>query len=190
MPRYEATCEHCGDDFNAYRGPNQPAPRFCSYACYWASRENARNSPFVVGRNGPRTDRARVYIGRNEEGKPRYMQRSHWVWNQHHPDDPVRPGDHVHHVDRDHTNDAPDNLVKMPGSDHSRFHNRDHSPEQRAAWMRAYHAANPGKQRKGQPRTCPVCGIEFYRPPSNPSITCSSKCAGKRVSMLHRQQRE
>ena len=32
---------------------------------------------------------------------------------------------------------------------------------------------------KSAPRTCPVCGTSFYRPPSNKDITCSRTCAAR-----------
>ncbi len=59
----------------------------------------------------------------------------------------------------------------------------DLSADERSERMKAYHAANPGKQRRGAPRACPVCGVEFYRPPSAKGETCSYACMGKLRSM-------
>lgn len=177
MPRYEVECEQCGKSFTAYRGPDRGKPRFCSYDCYTKSGEMAKNSPFAVGRTGQRTSRHRVYLGR-VDGKPKYMPRSHAVWNQHHPDDPVQPGDHVHHIDHDKLNDDPANLQKLTATEHAELHAGKIVNYERSRRMRAYHDANPGKHRKGKPSTCAVCGKEFYRPPSASQITCSYHCSG------------
>lgn len=113
------------------------------------------------------------------------MTRARWVWNQEHPDDPAGPTDHIHHVDGNRLNDDPANLMKVTASEHRGIHSRVSADRaaQMSAVMKAYHAANPGKQRRGQPMTCPVCGVEFYRPPSANAQTCSRKCMGVLRSM-------
>lgn len=178
MPKYEVECERCGKQFSAYRAPGRDKPRFCSYDCYFATGEMAKNSQFVPGYRGERTSRVKVYLGR-VDGKPKYMQRSHWVWNQHHPDDPVQPGEHIHHIDRDKLNDEISNLQKLTATEHEKMHAGEIVNYERSRRMRAYHSANPGKQRKGEPRICPVCGGEFYRPPSASQVTCSYQCSGR-----------
>lgn len=118
----------------------------------------------------------------NVGGRVVHQLRSHYMWNLHHPDDPVMPGEHVHHIDHDSLNDHPDNLAKFAASDHARHHAALIPGEEQSRRMRAYFAANP-KPRKGSPRTCPVCGVEFYRPPSAKAQTCSYACMGKLRSM-------
>lgn len=170
------TCEHCGAEF--VRKARRQHPRYCSLECYWASGGPAQNSPFKA-QPASRT-RRRKYIG-TVDGKPKYIPMSHWVWNQAHPDDPVQPGEHLHHIDGDRTNDDPSNLAKMTPAEHAELHASDGSlagpSEVLSARMKAYHQANPGKQRKGKPKVCPVCGDEFYRPPSAKARTCSYQCA-------------
>ena len=112
-----------------------------------------------------------------------HMQRSHWVWNETHPDDPVMPGEYVHHVDHNPDNDDPANLMKLAVDDHQSYHASLTTSEERSRRMKAYHAANPGKHRRGDSRTCPVCGVEFYRPPSAKAQTCSYACMGRLRSM-------
>lgn len=185
MRGYKGNCERCGVVFTAKRRATAPPPRFCSRECYWASGANSASLPTVINKKKygevPH-GRKRVYLGK-VDGKPRHMQRSHWVWNQHHPDDLVRPGEHVHHIDGNPTNDSIDNLAKYTAEDHADLHAAEGSlagPNAvLSARMKAWHAANPGKNRKGKPRTCPVCGVEFYRPPSAKAETCSYKCMGK-----------
>lgn len=177
MPTFEVNCEQCGKSFKAYRGPGREAPRFCSAGCYAESGSMAANSTFKAGRTGSRSSRARVYLGR-VDGKPKYMQRSHWVWNQAHPDDPVQPGEHIHHIDHDKTNDDIANLQKLSATEHAELHAGEIVNYERSRRMRAYHAANPNAHRKGSPKVCPVCGSEFYRPPSASQVTCSYHCSG------------
>jgi hypothetical protein len=44
-----------------------------------------------------------------------YILRYHHVWNVAHPDDPVLPGEVIHHLDGDSLNDSIENLEKLPG---------------------------------------------------------------------------
>lgn len=174
QPPVSKHCKRCGQHF-AVKAAIADRSHYCSRECYWRDGGPGKNSPFKE--NPESRSRRKVYVGR-VDGKPRYMHRSHWVWNQNHPDDPVRPGEHVHHVDGNKLNDDPSNLQKLSAVEHLSLHSKELSPEQRSQWMRAYHRANPNKQRKGQTYICPVCGTEFYRPPSAPHVTCSYRCSG------------
>jgi hypothetical protein len=177
---FKEKCEFCGKEFEAYRGPKQGRPRFCSLDCYWKSGSPAHSVPNWKSKQagGEKPGRKRVYVGR-VDGKPKYIARAHCVWNQAHPDDPVLPGDEVHHIDHNKQNDAPENLMKMNGKDHAIFHAHNIMSEEMSRRMSVYHQANPGKGRKGQVQVCPVCGKEFYRPPSAKAKTCSYKCMGE-----------
>src|SRR3989304_1602001 len=109
-------CERCGKEYE----PKRATSRFCSYECYWASGEPAKNIKRKPYQGAARY--ARVYLGRDEQGKPKYIQRSRYVWNQHHPDDQVQPGEHIHHIDHNSRNDDPANLTKMVGGEHQGLH--------------------------------------------------------------------
>lgn len=61
---------------------------------------------------------------RHEPARSWSMPRSHYVWNDHHPEDPVMPGDHIHHRNHVRDDDWIDNLEKLPGSEHLRMHAR------------------------------------------------------------------
>lgn len=184
MSTYRVNCEQCGKEFEAVRRGKQKPPRFCSLGCYWASGKPALNA-----KRKPHTGKARyarVYTGRDEEGRPRYIQRSHHVWNQHHPDDPILPGEYIHHVDHNRFNDAPANLRKLRAGEHQSYHAKRITSEERSRRMQEYYAANPGTQRRGQTKICPICGTEFYRPPSAKAQTCSYKCMGKLQTLRRR----
>jgi hypothetical protein len=46
------------------------------------------------------------------------IPRSHVVWNEHHPDDKVQPGEHVHHINHVRDDDYHENLLKLSAAEH------------------------------------------------------------------------
>jgi hypothetical protein len=52
------------------------------------------------------------------------MEKSHKIWNENHPDNPIKKGDGylIHHKDGDHNNDDPDNHQKMTRGEHQALH--------------------------------------------------------------------
>lgn len=152
MPDHRGKCQHCGEHFTVYWRPSLPRPRFCSYACYWASGGPAKNAPNYQRkqvRGEVPGGRKQVYLGRDAEGERRIVSRSHYVWDQENPDDLVMPGEHIHHLDGDKSNDAVENLQKMQASEHLSYHARQITSEERSRRMQVYHDANPGIQCKG-----------------------------------------
>lgn len=71
------------------------------------------------------------------------MLRSHAVWNENHPDDPVKPGEVVHHKDENKWNDSPGNLEKMSQAGHKSFHGNLGSEA-----LRKWRKENPEKARE------------------------------------------
>ncbi len=186
MSIYHQECVQCGNVFTAYRGPGRSAPKFCSYDCYWAAPHPSRGK---IRTEYPASGRRQV-SRRADDGSIVHTLRARWVWNQNHPDDPAGSDEHIHHIDGDPLNDDPDNLQKFTAEAHLDVHRTFKRPgaEELSRRMLAYHKANPGKMRKGQSKTCPVCGTEFYRPPSAKAETCSYTCMGKLSSERRRHK--
>jgi hypothetical protein len=60
------------------------------------------------------------------------LRRSHWTWLGKHPDrseqwlrERIADGFQIHHVDGNHENDHPNNLVLIEGNDHLRLQGRE-----------------------------------------------------------------
>lgn len=83
--------------------------------------------------------------------KDGYIQRYQYVWNTAHPNDPVMPGEIVHHRDEDKQNDDLSNLEKITQSEHARRHGlgRRHTPEARER-MRASQAERRERERQAR----------------------------------------
>lgn len=173
--RVALVCAQCGKPFEVIAAIAERS-RFCSRACYWASGGPALNIPRKPHAGVERY--AKVYLGRIN-GKPKYMQRSHAVWNAAHPDDPVRRGEHIHHIDHNPRNDDIANLAKLTKRAHAQLHTSELAPEERRRRSRISAPKAAAARRIGEPKHCPVCGIEFYRPPSAKAVTCSRDCAVK-----------
>jgi hypothetical protein len=71
------------------------------------------------------------------------VMRYHAVWNAAHPDDPVKPGEAIHHIDGDVENDVIENLQKMSQSEHKTLHSRVGTEA-----LRKWQKENPEKARK------------------------------------------
>lgn len=69
------------------------------------------------------------------------VKRSHFVWNETHPDDPVLLGQVIHHMNHVKTDDRPENLMKLPGQ-------REHVARHVADW-----GVVPGAKRLGRKRS-------------------------------------
>ena len=63
-----------------------------------------------------------------------------YVWNCAHPEDPVRPGDVIHHINENPSDDRLENLEKTTQSDHAAHHTagRKHTAETRARMSKAH----------------------------------------------------
>lgn len=55
----------------------------------------------------------------------RQVQKSHLVWNAYRPDNPVRDGEVIHHINGDPEDNRAENLVKMTLAEHEALHSRE-----------------------------------------------------------------
>jgi HNH endonuclease len=141
--RTTTTCPVCGTVFTRIHAEDKP-PRYCSRAC--SNKAPGRMTAEVrakIGRPSPQNkggwiqrdrfggERWRVPIPHSERhlhptiDKHGYIARSHLVWNQTHPDEPVLPGELIHHMNHDSLDDRPENLMKLSSQS---LHAQHHAP--------------------------------------------------------------
>lgn len=107
---------------------------------------------------------------------------------------PIPTGWHVHHIDRDHDNNAISNLVALPPSSHHEAHAHDDRGMDRTCgscgrdyhagktWGRWCSAACKERARRASgvdrvARLCTVCGAGFTVEREATTRTCSRECA-------------
>lgn len=116
--------------------------------------------------------KGRTYVWLNPEVrielglKKPYTLRSRIVWMQSHPNDPLRKGEHIHHLNGDTMDDRPENLVKLSSSRHAKSHN-------------SFAEINAKRKRERRPdHPCEICGkpVRWFR------RFCSVACTAKGLS--------
>lgn len=120
-----------------------------------------------------------------------------YVWE--HEAGPIPPGFHVHHIDRDKTNNSIDNLCLMNETAHKRIHamiepdeatkekrmaaiakardaaSKWHQSEEGRAWH-SKQAEEMYRNMKPVPFTCLYCGKQFEALPVGVHVYCSNAC--------------
>ncbi|MDX3311596.1 NUMOD3 domain-containing DNA-binding protein [Streptomyces sp. ME08-AFT2] len=138
------TCPQCGVEFTRYHTAKL-IPKFCSRKCAnhdrvgKASAETrAKLSAANSGKNNNNWGggtRTRAHDGRVFFRVPRqerhlhptvykdgYILRYVYVWNRVHPEDPVRRGDVIHHINENPSDDRIENLEKTTQPRHASHH--------------------------------------------------------------------
>lgn len=136
-----ATCPVCKAVFER-RHSKGKTPIYCSRECAnrapgrmtleirkKISRPSPRNKGGTVVRGRTGRPYVQVYVRLEDRhrhftiSKRGFILRSHLVWDRAHPDDPVMPGEIIHHKDNDSLNDTLENLEKLPSQrEHARHH--------------------------------------------------------------------
>ncbi len=132
-----ATCEICGTAFFVYPSSlKQGRGRFCSVACRGLCRRTllGPDSPTWKGGTVVETEGyIGVYVSPGKRvGEHRLVMEQ--VLGR-----PLLPTEHVHHKDRNVTNNDPSNLVVLSASQHKRLHVHEMMAQPRP-WSRRYDA--------------------------------------------------
>lgn len=154
-------CPQCGIEFTRHHTAKL-IPKFCSRKCanhdrvgkastetrakLSAANRAAKNNNWGGGTRTRSSD-GRVFV-RVPEGerhlhptvyKDGYILRYVYAWNRAHPEDPVRQGDVIHHINEDPSDDCVENLEKTTQRRHMSHHaaGRSMTPEARARISRS-----------------------------------------------------
>lgn len=172
------TCPQCGAEFTRYHTAKL-IPKYCSRTCANHSRtgtisQETRAKLSAANRatknnnwkNGTRTRKDGRVLFRVPEAerhlhptiyKDGYILRYVYVWNTAHPDNPVRRGEVIHHVNENPSDDRLENLEKTVQKHHAHHHGngRKHTAETRAKMSEAHRAriARDGYHWKGKTHT-------------------------------------
>lgn len=118
-------CRICGKDFTRIWTRYRKPPIHCSRSC--ANKAPGRMTAAIrakIGMPGARNPNYKGgWLGTDGHYRIGRRMRSHIVWDNTHPDDPVQKGEVIHHVNGDPTDDDPENLAKLPSqSTHAQHH--------------------------------------------------------------------
>jgi hypothetical protein len=163
MDRSPRICPGCQSPYT----PRRKGSRYCSHTCYAASREGvASPGTFpagIVPKNKVPVGTVRIRERKNRQGERRafvkvaepnvWELRARLVWIKAHG--PIPDGAHVHHINRDKTDDRIENLELLTPQEHNAEHVNDmHNDAQRGGLVAAW-------ARRKTDKTCDRCSTPF-----------------------------
>lgn len=162
MERSARTCPGCQSLYT----PRRKGSRYCSHTCYAASREGvASPGTFAAGTipvNKVPVGTVRIRERKDRDDRRAFVKvaepnvwdlRARVVWTEAHG--LIPEGAHVHHINRDKTDDRIENLELLTPHEHSTEHVRDmHNDAQRRGLVAAW-------ARRKTEKTCERCATAF-----------------------------
>lgn len=149
------TCTVCGTSFEGWAKRNR---KYCTRSCMGVmqSKRMTENNPGKRPEVAAKISAAHKASGRfvgerhpnyksgewtRSDGRVMvrvatgvYRLRYRVVWDETHPDDPLLPGEIIHHINHVPSDDRPENLMKMRQGAHAREHDFGHHPGAARGW--------------------------------------------------------
>lgn len=124
-PNFKGICEFCGTEFETYRSHSSQPPRFCSIQCIGYAQQRENNPAYNGGRykcNGYYV----VFSPDHPFASKKNLVLEHRLIMEKKIGRYLTEQEVVHHIDRDKTNNDPDNLMLFKNnSEHIKFHSKE-----------------------------------------------------------------